>query len=235
MKVKITNNDFAVIGVYYNGKMHRLRQNEYIYLDAVGDTIDLHVRELTKSAVHLDWADILSGIFSGNSTCTFINCDYFCTVKGGEYCEVIMQSNSEDRARVEYSSVCAQSPGGKVLCEHYETGDLKKIKRKFGILQFFFTSGFILYLLTVILCAVLNDWDNMLFFFIIFLLCTLPSVVQSVKYRRKTDLEYINGVLTSRADELRKADFDILKVEPKNKTEKFLKKVFVKMFKLEDE
>lgn len=235
MKVKITNEDFSVIGIYYNGKMHRLRQNEYVYLDAIGDTIDLHVRKLTKSAVHLDWADILSGIFFGNSTSTFINCDYFCTVKGGEYCEVIMQPNSEDRARVEYSSVCAQALGGEVLCEHYETGDLKKIKRKFRRLQFFFTSGFIFYLLTVILCAVLNDWDNMLFSFFIFLFCTLPSVVQSIKYRKKTDLEYINSVLTDRADELRKADFDILKVEPKDKTEKLLKKVIVKMFKLEDE
>lgn len=235
MKAKITSNNSGEINIYYSGKIYRLRKSEYVYLETAGDIIDLRIGNSCGSKVILDWGDIFIDAFMGNSILTFTQSDYFCRIKGNEFCEVIVQPVSEDKGKIIYSSFCAQVFGGEVVSEDYKTYDLKKTKRKFRRRQLFFTSGLILYLLLVAFCAVLNDWDNMFLSFFIFLVYTLPSIVQSVKYKKRTSDEYIKNILVNSADELRKADFDILKTEPKSKTEKIFYKIIKKMFKWEDQ
>ena len=187
---------------------------------------------MNKNSVHLNWLDVILGVFFGDSTVTAIHCDYSFQINDNQETTITIKNNnwhSKEQLFLNscYADVCVND-------EKYILPDISKIRRKHTNLHLFVSSLLPIGILLIILMFIISPPGlPILLFFIWIFVFGIPSIKEVKKFKRAVSQENINQILTDSANEHRQGT--VYPDYPASKSGKLVEKILNKMFKFNEE
>lgn len=226
----LKNDDCYNYVAIVNGAEYCLNKKSSINIELESD-FDIIIKRTDKDYVHLNFLDIILGVFFGDSTITKINTEYHFSVD--KDCDLVTIKDNSWTPR-EQLTINACYADSAVVNESYTMPNIEKVRKKHRRLHLFVTSLFPVYFVLIFLCFITQPitlWIIALV--LLFLVFGMPSVKEIKRFKKATAPDYVNNKLCEYADERRRkgADYN----EDTSKTGKLINKALGKMFKFDEE
>lgn len=229
--MKIYNNTSYKYKAIIDGKEYDFNQKSTLSFDC-REHVQVVLKCRNRSSVHLNWLDIIIGVFFGDSTVATLYCDYSFQIQDCNECTITINSkawNPREQLGIYY---CYADTN--ITNENYIVSDISRIKRKHRNLHLFVSSLLPVGIVFLILCFLTNQPAIFIILFVFWLLIYgLPGIKEIKRFKKDTEPEYINQKLCTYANYHRKGgtNYD----ETTSKTGRFVSKVLNKMFKFDEE
>lgn len=222
-----TANDYIAV---IEGREYTLNGKSSINVLISGKT-DIEIRGTQKDSVHLDFLDIILGLFMGDSTYAKINTDYHFTASE-EYGYITIKDNvwyARDQLTIE--ACCAEE---YVTNESYTMPGLRKAAKKHKLLHLLVTSLPVVPIVLIILCFISDPPALWIVLFVLwFIIYGLPSFGEIKKFRKTTKPDFVNEKLCEFASR-RRTEGDSFNSDS-SAMGKFMTKILDKMFKPDED
>lgn len=233
MKINIINNSsYKHAYLFYDGKSYNLSDNHIFDVETNKiDTARFLIDIRDKNNVYPNLVDLFFGILDPENPICKIKCSYVFDVESTlEYCSIIINDliSSNDNGII-YESVFIYSENANIKTIDYKLGDVESTKKRYIFLQLFVLSSLPLTLFLIILCIINFSWGLISIVLLDILLLVFPAIKKIKQFNETcTDINARNILLNSELKQ--KNDISQLCKE-ETKTEKFLFKLFDKIFK----
>ncbi|MCM1115554.1 MAG: PRA1 family protein [Clostridium sp.] len=229
--MKLYNDTSHSYKAIINGKEYAFNKKESINFDCTEET-KVVLKCTNKSSVHLNWIDMILGVFFGDSTVTMLYCDYAFQIQNSDDADVTIKNN--DWHPREQLGIMACYADADVTGEEYLVPDISKIKRKHKNLHLFVSSLFPIGIILFILCFLFSPPVLFILLFAIWLfIFGVPSIKEIKRFKKAVNQEYMNKTLCGYARERRAGGtrYD----ETTSKIGRMTDKLLNKMFKFDEE
>lgn len=229
--MKLYNNSSNRYTAIINGKPCNFDRKAVLEFDYTKNMY-ITLKSQNCSTIHLNWIDMILGLFSGDCTVTILRPDYKFKIDDNSSETITIKDNNWNvKEQLSYNACYAD---GNISDEEYIISDMEKIRKKHKNFHLFLTSLFPVGLISLILCFVTSYFEIFAIIFAAWLLIFgIPSVKETIKFKQLTKTDRMNQKLCAFAVERRNGspypDVD------ESKSGKLINKIIKKMFKFDEE
>lgn len=238
MNLTIKNRTSYQLDILINSNTYKLKNgNDVLSVEVPNENVEILLKNNKKSFVHLNFLDILLGLFFGDSTYAVLYYDYRFSVKEQNEGDVQIEILCNDlilRPQLALKSCYAKSKSAVIEDIDYFAPSLDKIKRKHKMLHLFAASLLLVGLALFVLLFLVSPPFFIFFLIAIWLfIYAVPSFKEIRKFKKDTNPECASRNLKESAQKSRNAEDS--EYETSSKTGKLFVNIINKMFKFDED